>query len=262
MSAPATTAAEPSPAEVHQRILERRRQVRRARRRRRLRVARVVLAALAAAAALYALERSPLVALDDVRVRGVERVDPAEVAAAARLPVGESTLRLDLDAAARRVERLPLVADARVRRLDPVTVEIAVTERTPALTVRSAQGAWLVDANGVVVAEGGLDTLPVLELTTGSPPRLGAHVDGDPRLGPAFTLWQGLSGPLREQVARYIAADGEVGVELLSGTRVRFGTVRRLEEKVRSLGVVLEDLGSVQVSEIDVRAPRAPAVMP
>lgn len=262
MSAPSTTSSGPTTAEVHERILERRREVRRARRRRRLRVVRVVVAVTIVVAALVAIERSPLVALVDVRVTGVERVDPATIEAAARLPVGVSAVRLDLGAAEARVERLPLVADARVRRLDPVTVEIAVTERVPAVTVRAMGRAWLMDETGVLIAEGAIDSLPVLELEAGPPPRVGVVAAEDPRLAPAHLLWRRLSGPLRELVDRYLVDDRGVGLVLESGAVVRFGGVGRLDEKIRSLGVVLEDLGSTRVSEIDVRAPRTPVVVP
>lgn len=243
------------------RIRQRRHAVREAERRRRLRRTVSVLVVLVLVGALVALERSPLVAVERVEVAGAQRLDPATVAAAAEVPLGTSTVRLQLPAIETRVAALPLVRDATVRRADPLTVRIEVVEREPVLVARGADGPVLVDRDGIVIAEGSQAGLPEVVLF-GAAPSVGADVTGIAALANAHAVWQGLSGPLRADVHRYLASGAdELSLELRDGTRVRFGRAERMEEKIRALGVVLEDLDGVEVALIDVRAPRAPVVV-
>lgn len=248
---------------VDERIAERRREVRDERRRGRLRrtvlVATLVLLLLAA----LAVERSSLVALAEVRVEGTQRLDPDTVREAADLPLGTSTLRLRLGDARERVEALPLVATATVDRLDPLTVLVSVTERVPLAVVRGRGGFALIDDDGVVVAAGREDGLPLIDLGSAPPPAPGDHVRDLPALANAHRALRELPGPLRTEVAQYRAiADDALTLELVNGTLVDFGRAERVDEKARSLGAVLDDLGDRVVATIDVRAPRTPVVIP
>ncbi len=254
---------------IDARIAERRAAVRDDRRRVRLRRTLWVLGLLAAAAGLVAIERSALVGLEEVTVSGVERLDPDEVRAAADLELGTSTLRLGLREAVARVEQLPLVARAEGRRSDPLTVHLEVVERTPALVVRGDDVQRYVDREGVLIAEveveeGGDsdgDTGPEIVLGT-EPPAVGERVEAEPALDNAHATWRGLSGPLRADVVRYRAAGpDELTLELREGIEVRFGRAERVDEKVRALGAVLEDVGDTPIETIDVRAPSAPIVI-
>jgi cell division septal protein FtsQ len=248
------------------RIVERRREVRRDRQRRRLRrtIALAVLLVLVGVTA--AVERSGLVALEEVRVRGTQRLAPAAVRDAAGLELGTSTVRLRLGEAERRVEALPLVSDATVQRLDPLTVEIAVTERRPVVAATRPNGATaLVDAEGVVVATGEAPDpdLTRIDLVASTPlPAPGDDVASHPALANAHAVAVRLTGPVGALVGHYEATGPrELDLVLTDGRRVRFGAAERIDEKVRAIGAVLEDLGPVEVSVIDVRAPGAPTVV-
>jgi cell division septal protein FtsQ len=249
------------------RIVERRREVRRDRQRRRLRrtIALAVLLVLVGVAA--AVERSGLVALEEVRVRGTQRLAPAAVRDAAGLELGTSTVRLRLGEAERRVEALPLVSDATVQRLDPLTVEIAVTERRPVVAATRRNGATaLVDAEGVVVVatrEAPDPDLTRIDLVASTPlPAPGDDVASHPALANAHAVAVRLTGPVGALVGHYEATGPrELDLVLTDGRRVRFGAAERIDEKVRAIGAVLEDLGPVEVSVIDVRAPGAPTVV-
>lgn len=209
------------------------------------------------------VERSSLVALAEVQVAGTERLDAREVRRAADLELGTSTLRLPLETAEQRVERLPLVASAQVRRLDPLTVVIEVEEREPAAVVRRGQDAVLVDDDGVVVATGAEPGLPVIRLTTGQLPEPGQHIGSTPAAANAHAALSQLPGPVRSLVARYVAkGPDELELELVSGAMVRFGRADRVAEKARALGAVIEDLEGRTVATIDVRAPSRPVVLP
>lgn len=247
---------------IDERIAERRAQVRDEDRRRRLRRTVAVLVLLAVVAVLVLVERSALVALEEVEVVGLDRLSVDEVVDAADLELGTSTVRLRLRAAAERVEALPLVRSADARRVDPLTVRIEVEERRPALVVRGAGESRLVDRDGVVLVDGELEGLPTIVLPV-APPPAGSPVGDDAALGNAHRAWRGLSGPLRAEVDVYDAAGpDELSLVLRSGTQVRFGRADRIDEKVRALGAVLDDLGETEVEAIDVRAPSAPVVIP
>ena len=251
---------------IDERIAERRAAVRDDRRRGRLRRTLWVLVLLALLAGLIALERSALVGLEEVTVGGVERLEADEVRAAADLELGTSTLRLGLREATERVEDLPLVERAEGRRTDPLTVHLEVVERTPVLTVRGEDVVRFVDRAGVVIDEVDEEEDEALigpEIVLGSePPEVGERVTDEPALANAHATWLGLSGPLRADVVRYRAAGpDELTLELRSGIEVRFGRAERVDEKVRALGAVLEDVGETPIEAIDVRAPTAPVVI-
>lgn len=246
---------------IDDRIAERRREVRRERQRARRRRTFVVLGLVLAALVFWFVERSPLVGLDSIEVAGTERLTEQDVLDAADLGLGTSTLRLRLGQVEERVEALPLVREATARRLDPLHVRIEVEEREPVLVARGGGHERLVDRDGVVIAEGRVERLPVVQLE--DVPAPGERGDGDGPLAAAVATWRGLSGPLRLEVVRYDARDPqELELELRSGILVRFGAPERIDEKVRSLGAVLEDVGETGVTTIDVRAPTRPVVVP
>lgn len=251
---------------IDERIAERRAEVRDDRRRIRLRRSLALVLVAIVVAGLVAIERSALVGLEEVRVRGTQRVDEATVLEAADLDLGTSTLRLGLGDAAERVTALPLVRETRASRLDPLTVEIEVDEREPVLNVVGGDRTRMVDREGIVIADGALEGLPEIRLDH-EPPEVGRGVGEDPTLANAHHAWRGLGGPLRTEVTRFDAAGPEhLTLQLERGLEVRFGRAQRLDEKVRALGAILGDLESevaaaTEVAVIDVRAPAAPVIV-
>lgn len=252
---------------IDDRIAARRATVREDRRRSRLSRTLWALAAVLLLVGLVLVERSSLVALAEVQVAGTQRLEPDEVRDGSGLELGTSTLRLQLGEAADRVEQmLPLVRSAEARRIDPLTVELVVDEREPALLVVGEEERRYLDRDGVLIDEVGAEeeppvSLPVIELP-GPPPPVGATAAVDPTLANAVTAWRGLSGSLRAEVIRYRASGpDELTLTLRSGIDVRFGRAVRVDEKVRALGAVLADVGDLPVDLIDVRAPGAPVVV-
>lgn len=246
--------------QLDERIAERRRQVRDDRRRSRLRRTVTVAALAVLVLVAAAVERSSLVALQEIRVEGTDRLSPGDVRAASGLVPGTSTLRLRLGAVEDRVRELPLVRDVQASRADPLTVVLDVEERVPVLVARGSGGEVLVDRDGVVLAPGRHDGLPVVQVT-GRLPRPGARVAALPALANAHAVFVGLPGPLRTATAHYEATGpDELELVLHQGARVRWGKAERLDEKVRALGAVLQDLGDTPVTVIDVRAPGSPTV--
>ncbi|MHB8764891.1 MAG: cell division protein FtsQ/DivIB [Deferrisomatales bacterium] len=121
------------------------------------------LASVALCGALYTgYRRAPglnLFALEEVRVEGAERSDPAAVTRAAGFTVGESLFGADVDRARHSVEALPWVRQARVVRQVPSVVRIEVEEWVPRYLVRLDRLYYLTAEGHVVRAplDQGLD---------------------------------------------------------------------------------------------------------
>ncbi len=228
--------------------------------RRRRRVLWGLLAAVLVGA-VVGVERGGLVDVDHVRIVGLDRLDRDEVVAAMDLPRRATLVTVRTRVIAQQVARLPLVRTASASRTGPDTITVTVVERVPSLAVRGASQAVLVDRDGVVIDLGSLEGLPVVELDA-RPPEPGASVAESPALHNAWQVWRGLSGPMRAQTRVYEAsADDELTLVLDRGVRIRFGRAERIDEKVRAIGVVLDDLGDTPVDHVDVRAPSSPVVV-
>jgi cell division protein FtsQ len=229
--------------------------VRRARGRRLLAL-RPVLATLAvlgvAGGAVWALYFSDLLVVRDVRVGGVARVSVAEVREAASVVPGTPLARVDVDAAARAVERLRAVEDVDVRRAWPHTLRVDVTEREPAVVVPTSGAYLLVDDRGVAFEEVGRRPagVPVLrtDVVSRSRPvtlRAALHVLAD------------VPDEVRSRVRQVRAPTwDDVTLHLSGDVRVVWGSPQRGAEKARVLRALLERRGRVY----DVSAPDAPAV--
>jgi cell division protein FtsQ len=247
---------------IDERIAARRQAVRASARRVRLRRTLTVAAAVTVALVLLAVERSSVVALRSIEVVGTERLDRAALLEVAALAPGTSSARLGLGDVERRLRELPLVDDVDARRTGARSVRITVRERRPVLVVRGAGVDRLMDREGRIIDAGVVEGLAVVSLR-GRPPAIGEAVALDPALANAYVAWRGLSGPLRVRVQRFDAAsDRDLTLWMDDGIEIRFGRAERLEEKVRALGAILEDLGGTPVAVIDVRSPTAPVVIP
>ncbi|MEX0851801.1 MAG: cell division protein FtsQ/DivIB [Bauldia sp.] len=90
-------------------------------------------------------------AVDQVRITG--QSETSEVDVLDRLAIGDlaSLLTFDVDAARARVEGLPWVKQATLKKLYPDTLEVAVSERVPFAVWQSGTELWLVDETGKVI---------------------------------------------------------------------------------------------------------------
>ena len=247
---------------VNERIAQRRAEVRAARRRRRLRRTITITVLVLAAVGFLLLERSSLVALADLEVTGLERLDEAEVLEAAGVAEGMSVLRIRLGEVEERVVALPLVEAAEAVRVGPLGLRIDVVEAAPALTARFPTASVLVSEQGLVLGEGEAPGTPVADVR-GRPPEPGETVAASGTLAAAHAVVRSLPGPVLALVGRVeVTAPDDVRLVLENGVEVAWGDASRGDEKARALGAVLEDLAGRSVQLVDVRAPMAPTVTP
>lgn len=254
-------------------------------RRRRRRVGSLAAAAgLLLAAVLVA--RSPLFSVAEVRVEGARAERAGEVRDAAAIRTGDNLLDVDLGSAATRVSALSWVADAEARRSPPSAVTVEVTPRQPVAVARAGGTAWLLDRDGVVIAGGTEDGLPVIETFDARLPPLGETVTTE-AVRNALDVHGQLPPPVRALVDRY-EAPSVPGLRLRlaagdDGTWVRFGAADEVEAKARAIGLLLEELEGAEepvpgeeateaeedgtdidphAVELDVRAPNNPVLVP
>jgi len=231
-----------------------RRFVRRRGKRHPLLVAAVVPLVLATIA--WVLWASPLLAVRTVQVDGVRTLSVADVRDAAGLTTGTPLLRVDVDAAAARVRRLPQVASAQVARGWPDRIVVTVTERVPVAAVDVAGHRSLVDASGVP-----------FETVTGDVPdgvvpldvaRPGPH---DAATRAALAAIAALPSSVRSDLRSVSATSGEeVVLHLTDGTTVLWGDGGQAAAKAAALAGLLHQIGAGTVKgagTIDVSAPGA-----
>lgn len=270
MSAPAPP--RPQRPQMHARFRDRRRAVVAAGVRRRRRIAGSIVAVLAIAAGALGLSYSPLFAVDEVRVEGVAGDRATAIRDLVAVIPGERLLSVDLEAIRADVLSLPWVREVEVARVPPSTVQVAIAPREPVLVVALPGSAWLIDAEGVVVAGGARDDLVVVAAPSSVLPGPGIEVS-DAAVRNALDVHTGLPGPVRALVDRY-EATSDRGLRLRlaeDGVWVRFGRAERIAAKAQVIGLLLEqareqaalrgddDLG---VAEVDVRAPDNPVLVP
>ena len=92
---------------------------------------------------------SPTFAVDEILVRGVNRLGEDEVRRATGVLPGTNLLALERSAVEAAVEKLGWVESSRMRRVSPHQISIEVVERTPHALLLAGE-LYLVDGHGVV----------------------------------------------------------------------------------------------------------------
>jgi cell division protein FtsQ len=171
--------------------------------------------------------------VDQIVVRGNQRLSTGEVLALLQGLRGQSILSVDLEEWRRALLRSPWVADAVLRRTLPSTVEVTIQERAPLGIGRVDGVLYLVDDRGAIIDEYGpsyadLD-LPIID-----------GLSSDPRDETAdayrATLVRRLLEALRPQrmaaqISQIDVSDARNAVVLLEGdpTLIRLGSERFVE---------------------------------
>nr|WP_246024022.1 FtsQ-type POTRA domain-containing protein [Nocardia yunnanensis] len=190
---------------------------------------------------------TPLLAVRTVRVEGLSAIPEQQVQDALRVPDGLSMLRLDTDALAERVARLPKVRSARVQRVFPSTVEVTVVERTPVLYFETPEGTHLLDCDSVEFA--------IEPPGPGVPKLITDHPGGsDPATRAAVAVMSALPIPLRDQIgvgAVVARSVSDIALELRDGRTVLWGGTGDSARKAAVVGPLLSQPGKV----FDVTSP-------
>jgi cell division protein FtsQ len=252
---------------IDPRIRQRRVSVRRSQGRRRL---RWVIAGVVAAAVVVgglALLHTPLFAARVVTVTGTHpHTSDAAILAAAGLSGHPALISVSPGATAARVERLPYIGSATVRRQWPDGIRISVTERAPAVQMPGPGTSWSVlDAAGRTV-EISPHQVPdlrtfLVQAPTGllQPPPVGGSlpVGASSGMRVSRTLPLAFSGQVDAVIE---APDTTVSLKLNSGIRVLLGTATDLTAKYNDVAAIIAHGSLHPTSTIDVTVPESPTV--
>jgi cell division protein FtsQ len=251
------------------RIRQRRSAVRRHEGQRRLRVVLAVVGCAVVTAATLGIVHSPLLSVRQVTVSGGGHTSHESVLRATGLDRHPLMIDVDTGRLEQRLDALPWVAKAAVRRDWPSTIGIKVRERVPAALVTTASGEWaVVDRGGRVLQRSSgtpapppaLPSLPSFRGEQQLPPP-GSQLPQSS--APALRVLGALQWPLSSQVSAVdVQPDGEVSLTMAGGVVVLLGDASQLDRKLAATQTVLSQVRPSSVRTIDVRVPEAPAVTP
>jgi cell division protein FtsQ len=243
--------------EMDRRLAERRRRVAEDRARSNLGRLMRLLIALAVGGVIVWFMQSPFMSVGDIHIEGARRVDVEKVLAQHGIHPGRPLLLLDVDGARDALLEDPWVADATVARDWPTTVLVEITERTPAVGIRLADGWWLAAADSVLLdaVEQRPEALPLADFTH----LTSEDAEGNLDVVGAIEYLAALPDQYREGA---IVTMGEEGLEgTVAGFMVRIGRPFDGAEKARVTAAIL-DRGVEEGSILTVMAPANPAVLP
>ncbi|MBQ9001801.1 MAG: FtsQ-type POTRA domain-containing protein [Eggerthellaceae bacterium] len=241
-------------------------------------IAAVVVALIVGGVALY---NSPLFAIANVEVKGVEHLTSDEMAQLANVPKDTTLLRVDTATIEKRIEQNAWVADAQVNRVFPDTLEINVTERGvfAVVEVPTSAGAsikrwaiasdhmWLMpipDANSDAakttsskIYEDAASALHIVDVPYGTKAEIG-QVCTDANVNNALDVVSGLTTELAGRVTQVSAAGtAETTLVLDNGVEVAFGKAEDIRDKERVILQILAD-NEDNVAYINVRMVETP----
>lgn len=252
---------------------------------RRSRAFRVIVALAVTAAVLgiaYAgLYFSSAFTIEKVEVTGADHLTSDEMAVLAAVPQGTTLLNVDASAVADSVVRDAWVADVKVNRHFPNTLEIAVTERKIAAVVDvvadnakttqywaiASDGMWLMEipdqdselgqSISPQIYEDANSVLHITGVPFGLTPEVGTYC-ADGNVNNALEILDGLTGELADQVKAVSATDAQSTLLTLeNGIQIAFGTAEDIRDKERiCLEIMAKNAG--KVAYINVRVPDRP----
>jgi len=213
----------------------------------RIGVAAGLVAATVAAAVVWF---SPLFSVRQVTINGADTIPRSDIVAVMNVPPGTPLLRIDTDAVARRLARIPRVSSSHVQVDFPSTIRVDISERTPTVFFDSPQGPRLMDSTGVEYAIGP-PPAGVPRLRTAHP---GAY---DPTTRAALTALVAAPEALRVQVQTISARSiSDITLTLHDGRIVEWGGDADSERKAAITLPLLTQPGHTY----DVSSPQLPTI--
>ena len=212
-------------------------------------------------AAAVTLTRSPYFAAHRIEIHGTTHTTRSEVMRIAGIAPGTNVFTLDAGSAEARLERDPWIAGATITKDLPSTLVIDIDERVAVAVVQTGGALRLVADDGALLEA----ALP--RTAAGLPTIASAEPDvqpGSDAIGGAARAIAAMAPSLRARIHGVsILSDGELRVDLSSGTEVAYGEAVDLSEKAMALRALLDyAMGKgASVISADVRVPSAPTAV-
>lgn len=236
---------------------------------RRSRAVSLLLGIVLAAAVGAVLLLTPVLAVRDIEVVGLDEssgVDMDRVLRSAGVHEGENLLFVSSAVVTGGVETVPGVESATVHKTFPGRVRIDVVPRVVAAATPVAHGFALLDASGTVIelrADLNGVTAPVVHGSDAVELEAGDRWDdglGRQTVGALAALPQGLLPPVLEAGFE----SGALTMTFAGAPKVVFGTADSIEQKADVAARVLADLRArgAAVDYVDVSSPIVPTIRP
>lgn len=199
-----------------------------------------------------------------VTVSGNRIVPSSEILARASIAQHANVWMQNMGAAARRIEAIPYVKNARIGRSLPASVHITVTERTPFAVLQTGASRLLVDRDLRVLrfAEPAAGSLPVIIAKLAAKPGPGVFIgDADVR-----QLRDDYATLARAHVAvhslRYDRF-GDLVAVTPGGIDLLLGDDGDLQKKAPLVDPIISQVGASgrKMAAVDLRAPKTPVVV-
>jgi len=188
-------------------------------------------------------------AIENVQITGQSETAETDVLNALAIDTLPSLVTFDVDAARARVEALPWVQQATIKKLYPDTLQVAVVERTPYAIWKHDDVISLVDKDGKVIVDDVGDRYSALPFVVGPgagkrAAEFAALVAGAPTLAPRIR-----AGVLVSERRWNIALDN--GVELLLPEEDPAGALVAASALDGENGLLSRDIAAVDLRQPD-----------
>ena len=252
---------------IDPRINERLLEIRRAEGRRRRRWVVAAAALVAVVIVAWVLLHTAWFSAEVITVEGVHpHTSTSAILGASGLDGHPSLIGLSPGATAARVESLPFIASATVRRDWPDGVTVTVTARAPAVTMAGPGSSWSVlDGSGRTLEvlgarPPGLQVLIVHTVGGGvAPAPVGKTLPATAAVG--LVVCRTLPLAFSDQVVSVtVAPDATVSLALDSGITVLLGTNTDMRAKYEDVAAIIAHASLVGATTIDASVPQSPTV--
>jgi cell division protein FtsQ len=204
------------------------------------------------------LRHSSFVAVEHVRISGVQGPEAQEIEAALRQAAhGMSTLAVSTRTLRRAVERFPMVSMVSARASFPHSLRIAVEEEPPVAVLTAAGVKTAVAADGTVLGDN-LASGSLPSISGNVVPGAGQRVSSASILA-ALRLLGGAPPVLDRLTSKVYEGPRGLTAVMSNGLVVYFGDDTLAHAKWLSLARVLADSSSAGATYVDVELPDRPA---
>lgn len=227
--------------------------------RRRSSVARIALVTvvLIAAAVATVLSLTVFFKIKSIDVYGESNYSSRQIIAAANVKLETNLIRLNSDKVSERIEtKLPYIAEVKIRKRLPTTLEFVVTQAQVAGYIQAENGNFAVSDKGKILEKldkipEGMTTISGVKLEN---PKISEFVSEDENVFKNITvIYSELGETLSENITAVDVSD-RINISFVYRDRVtvKLGSETDLKEKLKFVGKILSDPEKINEDDIGI----------
>jgi cell division protein FtsQ len=213
---------------------------------------------------------SPLLGINHIQVRNMERLLPAEAATTTRataVPAGTNLLRAPLEQIERQMRALPWVQSVKVSRQFPHGLRVQFTQRNPAVIAQIGARRYEVSSNCIPIRParaGQAGSLPLIVMKRAFEPRFGIAIP-DEALQAAINIYYDANHQQIVHIAKIeVDQNGNICLNMKDGIQIQIGQTDDLATKLKYVQRIYEQDPEVsqRMVAINLSYPNLPACTP